>query len=183
VHRRHSQIEPKSGNYERHCHPRREPGKLYHIGRAQQRHDTLRDALMDFLPRIIRIDTKNSRKIRGIRVDFVAKRVLVPAAIVSAHLDALEGESSVGDLDLGDDSEEVSKMDAQVKSSDFQRVIEDVETLPVDGQMFLIEIIRQRLIQHRRSELVAEVAEARQAYQMGNVRRGTVEDLLKELDT
>jgi hypothetical protein len=80
-------------------------------------------------------------------------------------------------------SEEVSKVDAQVKSSDFQRVIEDVETLPVDDQMLLIEIIRQRLIQHRRSELVAEVAEARQAYQAGDVRRGTVEDLLKELDT
>jgi hypothetical protein len=80
-------------------------------------------------------------------------------------------------------SEEVSKVDAQVKSSDFQRVIEDVETLPVDDQMLLIEIIRQRLIQHRRSELVAEVAEARQAYRAGDVRRGTVEDLLKELDT
>ena len=28
--------------------------KLYHIGRAQQRHDTLRDALTDFWPRILR---------------------------------------------------------------------------------------------------------------------------------
>jgi hypothetical protein len=74
-------------------------------------------------------------------------------------------------------------VDTQIKSSDFQRVIEDVETLPVDDQMLLIEIIRQRLIQHRRSELIAEVAEARQAYRTGDVRRGTVEDLLKELDT
>lgn len=73
-------------------------------------------------------------------------------------------------------------MDTQVKSSDFQRIIEDVETLPVDDQMLLIEIIRQRLIQHRRSELIAEVTEARQAYQTGQVRRGTTEDLLKELD-
>jgi len=71
----------------------------------------------------------------------------------------------------------------QIKSSDLQRVIEDVETLPVDDQMLLIEIIRQRLIQHRRSDLIADVAEARQAYQEGNVRRGTVDDLLKELDT
>ncbi|MCJ7620696.1 MAG: hypothetical protein MUP64_10825 [Anaerolineae bacterium] len=74
-------------------------------------------------------------------------------------------------------------MDTQIKSSDLQRVIEDVETLPVDDQMLLIEIIRQRLIQHRRSDLIADVAEARQAYQEGNVRRGTVDDLLKELDT
>ena len=74
-------------------------------------------------------------------------------------------------------------MDTQIKSSDLQRVIEDVETLPVDDQMLLIEIVRQRLIQHRRSDLIADVAEARQAYQEGNVRRGTVDDLLKELDT
>ena len=74
-------------------------------------------------------------------------------------------------------------MDTQIKSSDLQRVIEDVETLPVDDQMLLIEIIRQRLIQHRRSDLIADVAEARQAYQDGDVRRGTVDDLLKELDT
>ena len=74
-------------------------------------------------------------------------------------------------------------MDTEIKSSDLQRVIEDVETLPVDDQMLLIEIIRQRLIQHRRSDLIADVAEARQAYQEGNVRRGTVDELLKELDT
>jgi hypothetical protein len=48
--------------------------------------------------------------------------------------------------------------------------------------VLLIEIIRQRLIWRRRSELVAEVVEARQAYQIGDVRRGTVEDLLTELD-
>jgi len=73
-------------------------------------------------------------------------------------------------------------VDTQIKSSDFQRVIENVETLPIDDQILLVEIIRQRLIQHRRSQLIAEVAEARQAYQTENVRRGTVEDLLKELD-
>jgi lipopolysaccharide transport system ATP-binding protein len=32
--------------------------KLYHLGRAQQRHDTLRDALMDPLTRITRITRK-----------------------------------------------------------------------------------------------------------------------------
>jgi len=39
--------------------------KLYHIGRARQRHDTLRDALVDaftFLPRILRINAKKIRE-------------------------------------------------------------------------------------------------------------------------
>ena len=73
-------------------------------------------------------------------------------------------------------------MNTQIKSSDFQRVIESVETLTIDDQFLLVEIIRQRLNQYRRSQLIAEVAEARQAYQAGNVQRGTVDDLLKALD-
>jgi hypothetical protein len=44
-----------------------------------------------------------------------------------------------------------------------------------------MEIIRRRLVQRRRAELVAEVAEARQAYQRGEVRRGTVAELMEEL--
>jgi hypothetical protein len=47
--------------------------------------------------------------------------------------------------------------------------------------MLLVEIIRQRLIEKRRIELVAHVAEARQAYRSGDVQRGTVDDLMQEL--
>ncbi len=72
-------------------------------------------------------------------------------------------------------------MNAQVATSRFQEVLDVVETLPPDDQVLLIEIVRQRLIQDRRAELIAEVAEARQAYQQGNVRRGTVDDLMREL--
>ena len=54
---------------------------------------------------------------------------------------------------------------SQPVSSRFQQVIETVEALPPDDQLLLIEIIRQRLIQYRRAELAAEVAEARQSYQ------------------
>lgn len=63
----------------------------------------------------------------------------------------------------------------------FQEVIETVEALPPDDQALLIEIIRQRLIQHRRAELAAEIAEARQAYQRGDVHHGTVADLMEEI--
>ena len=40
---------------------------------------------------------------------------------------------------------------------------------------------RQRLIQRRRDELAAEVAEARDAYRRGEVRRGNVADLMEDL--
>ena len=71
----------------------------------------------------------------------------------------------------------------EMRSSDFQRVIENVETLPIEEQLLLIEIIRRRVIEQRREGLVSEVAEARQAYEAGDVRRGTVDDLLRELDS
>lgn len=66
--------------------------------------------------------------------------------------------------------------------SSFQEVIEIVESLPVDEQEELIEIIRQRLIASKRQDLVAQVAEARQAYQRGDVRRGNASDIMRELD-
>ncbi|WP_447974928.1 hypothetical protein [Nitrospira sp. Kam-Ns4a] len=63
----------------------------------------------------------------------------------------------------------------------FQEVIEMVEALPPDDQALLMQIIRQRLIQHRRTELAADIAEAREAYRRGEMRRGTVADLMAEL--
>ena len=72
-------------------------------------------------------------------------------------------------------------MNQKVASSSFQQVIETVEALPAGDQALLIEIIRQRLIQRRRPELAADIAEARKAYQRGDVRRGTVVDLMEEL--
>jgi len=73
-------------------------------------------------------------------------------------------------------------MRTAVNSSVFQKAIEGVERLPVDDQILLVEIIRQRMIQHRRGELIAQVAEARAAYQIGNVHRGSIDDLLHELE-
>ena len=64
----------------------------------------------------------------------------------------------------------------------FQKVIEVIEELPPDDQALLIEIIHRRLIQHRRAELAAEIAEARDAYRQGNVHRGTVADLMQGIN-
>jgi hypothetical protein len=73
-------------------------------------------------------------------------------------------------------------MDKKKASSRFQQVIETVEALPPDAQWLLIEIIHQRLIQHRRKELAAEITEARKAYRQGAVRRGTVADLVDKVE-
>jgi len=74
-------------------------------------------------------------------------------------------------------------MSEKMTSSRFQEAIETVEALPPGDQELLVEIIRRRLIQQRRAELAADIAGARNAYQRGEVRRGTVADLMEELAT
>jgi hypothetical protein len=46
----------------------------------------------------------------------------------------------------------------------------------------LLDIISKRLSQQRRDELIIDVAQARDDYQKGNTKRGSVADLMTELD-
>jgi hypothetical protein len=66
--------------------------------------------------------------------------------------------------------------------SAFQKAIEAVEQLPVDERLVLLDVLRQRIGQTKRQELVAEVAAVREEYRSGNVKFGSVSDLMSELD-
>lgn len=68
------------------------------------------------------------------------------------------------------------------KSSLFQKAIDTVEALSPEEQNMLIDIIQNRLKQQHRDELLRAVAESEKDYELGNVRRGTVADLMAELD-
>jgi hypothetical protein len=46
----------------------------------------------------------------------------------------------------------------------------------------LIDIIRRRLIEHRKDVLAEHIKEAREEYRRGEVRHGAVDDLMKELE-
>lgn len=67
-------------------------------------------------------------------------------------------------------------------TSELQQAIELVETLPIDAQQVLVEVIQKRLQQRRREELLQTVLESERDYTQGNVQRGTVADLMAELD-
>lgn len=68
------------------------------------------------------------------------------------------------------------------KTSTLQKAIEVVEALSIEEQAILIDVIQKRLKQQRRDEILQAVAESRQEYAEGNVRSGSVADLLAELD-
>ena len=63
----------------------------------------------------------------------------------------------------------------------FGAVVEAVETLSLEDQEMLVDLVRHRLIEQRRAEIGANIARTCAEYHQGQVRRGTVDDLLAEL--
>jgi cation transport regulator ChaB len=63
----------------------------------------------------------------------------------------------------------------------FQEALEIVESLSEYQQENLLDIIRHRLRDHRRQLLAERIKEARQEYARGEVRKGNVADLMKEV--
>jgi len=63
----------------------------------------------------------------------------------------------------------------------FQEVLDIVESLPEYQQEDLVDIIRRRLIEQRRDRLADSIRQAREEYAKGEVTKGTVGDLMKEL--
>ena len=68
------------------------------------------------------------------------------------------------------------------KISTLQKAIDAVEALEPEEQAMLLDIISKRLSQQRRNDLIIDVEQARDDYQKGNVKRGSVSDLMAELD-
>ncbi len=63
----------------------------------------------------------------------------------------------------------------------FQKIIESIETLPVEDQDYLFDLIRRRGISQRRTEILANAQEAMQAVKDGTAKRGSVQDLIADL--
>jgi ABC-type Fe3+/spermidine/putrescine transport system ATPase subunit len=69
-----------------------------------------------------------------------------------------------------------------MKTSAFQQAIESVESLSLEDQEILLDILQKRLHQQRRTNLTQEIREIRQEFTQGQVQFGSVDQFLKELD-
>ncbi|MBD2561087.1 MULTISPECIES: hypothetical protein [Nostoc] len=65
--------------------------------------------------------------------------------------------------------------------SRLDQVLESIEDLSVDEQETLIDLIRHRLAERRRSEIARNIVQAQVEYQSGKVFRGTVTQMMDEL--
>jgi hypothetical protein len=68
-----------------------------------------------------------------------------------------------------------------MKGATFDNVIEIIESLPEEQRESLIEIVKKRIIEERRNRLAQSIKEAKEEYMSGEVRQGTVDDLMREL--
>lgn len=73
-------------------------------------------------------------------------------------------------------------MSEKGETSLYQQAIEAVEALSLEDQISLMDTLNRRLNLRQRSELLAEIKEVRQEYQVGKVKFGSVNDFLAELD-
>lgn len=63
----------------------------------------------------------------------------------------------------------------------FAEALAVVESLPVEDQSALVEVVNKRVAAARRAQMVREVAEARADHRRGKVKRGSAADLMREL--
>jgi ABC-type branched-subunit amino acid transport system ATPase component len=73
-------------------------------------------------------------------------------------------------------------MTQTLKTSLFQQALEAVEALSLEDQAILLDTLSHRLNQRQRQQLVEEIQEVQKEYQAGQVKFGSVNDFLAELD-
>lgn len=64
----------------------------------------------------------------------------------------------------------------------FDQVLDAADTLPIQQQEDLVRILKSRMIDQKRDALEQAVHEARAEYARGEVKQGSVADLMKDLE-
>ncbi|WP_055073907.1 hypothetical protein [Pseudanabaena sp. 'Roaring Creek'] len=63
----------------------------------------------------------------------------------------------------------------------FQQIIDSIESLSVEDQDYLFELIRKRRIENRRQEILANSEEVMRSFKNGTAKKGSVDDLIADL--
>ncbi len=67
-------------------------------------------------------------------------------------------------------------------TSTFDAVLESIELLSLEDQEALIELVKRRVIEHRRTQIAENIVRAKEEYQSGQVFRGNVTDVIAALN-
>ncbi len=69
-----------------------------------------------------------------------------------------------------------------LNTSTFDKILEQIDNLSNEDQELLIDVVKKRLIECRRNQIVDNIKQAHQEYESNNVIRGSVEDIIRELN-
>lgn len=69
-----------------------------------------------------------------------------------------------------------------MKGVTLNRIIDDFNELPFEDKEYAIELIQKQLIEAKRERIMRRAKEAQTNLRKGKVKRGTMEDLLKDLE-
>ncbi|AFZ50274.1 hypothetical protein [Dactylococcopsis salina] len=64
----------------------------------------------------------------------------------------------------------------------FQQIVESVESLPLEDQEILLEFLQKKIQEKRNDQVKQEISEVREEFAKGNVKWGSVDDFLGELE-
>ena len=67
-------------------------------------------------------------------------------------------------------------------TSKLNEILDQIDDLPYADQEMLIDIVKKRLIENRRDQIADNIKKAHQEYKSGNAIRGSVEDIINELN-
>ena len=63
------------------------------------------------------------------------------------------------------------------------QILDEIASLSLDEQEMLVDILKKRNIEQKRLRVAREVKEAQREHKKGLTQRGTIEDLIKDLES
>ena len=65
----------------------------------------------------------------------------------------------------------------------FDQVLDAIEDLPTDQQAELIEVVRRRLAEHERRQVIQDIADARSQLAAGTVKPSSIDEIMREIES
>ena len=71
----------------------------------------------------------------------------------------------------------------EATQSHLDQILDEIASLSLDEQEMLVDILKKRNIEQKRLRIAREVREAQREHKKGLTKRGTVEDLIRDLES
>jgi DNA-binding NtrC family response regulator len=71
----------------------------------------------------------------------------------------------------------------EATQSHLDQILDEIASLSLEDQEILLNIVKQRHIERKREQILRDSRETMRAYRKGLAKKGTVDDLMKDLES